>query len=111
MDLIQIIIAVSNSGMPVSYDRTGGVIRSGILSWLCFHFRKKQLAQDWIAKFRIQRPDKILLFGCLQHLVDSCLGCIAAKGNVGLAEIQSGKPDDLTILGYKCDLLIMNLRQ
>ena len=36
--------------------------------------------RDWIAKFRIQRPDKILLFGCLQHLVDSCLGCIAAKG-------------------------------
>ena len=29
----------------------------------------------------------MLLSGCLQHLVDSCLGCIAAKGNVGLAEI------------------------
>ena len=55
--------------------------------------------------FRIQRPDKILLSGRLQHLVDSCLGCIAAKGNVSLAEIQSGKPDDLTILGHNGDLL------
>ena len=38
----------------------------------------------------------MLLSGCLQHLVDSCLGCIAAKGNIGLAEIQSDKPDDLS---------------
>ena len=51
-------------------------------------------------------PDySILLSGRLQHLVDSCLGCIAAKGNVSLAEIQSGKPDDLTILGHNGDLL------
>ena len=31
MDLTQIIIAVSSSGIPVSYNRTGGVIQSGIL--------------------------------------------------------------------------------
>ena len=62
---------------------------------------KSNLPKTGSLKFRIQRPDKILLSGCLQHLVDSCLGCIAAKGNVGLAEIQSGKPDDLTIPGHK----------
>ena len=32
MDLTQIIIAVSCSGIPVSYDRTGGVIQAGILN-------------------------------------------------------------------------------
>ena len=31
----------------------------------------------------------------------SCFGCIEAKEDVDLTELQSGKPDELTILGYK----------